>query len=93
MGRGPEGESLAPLLGGSGAQQVLGVMFHFRPQMSAVLRLISPAPSGEACTPATRSGCPAHTDALLGAADLVSWLCWPPPPLRPATGATCFIKL
>lgn len=29
---------------------------------------------------ATRSGCPAHTDALLGATDPVGWLYWPPPP-------------
>lgn len=29
---------------------------------------------------ATRSGCPAHTDALLGATDPVGWLYGPPPP-------------
>lgn len=49
MGRGPEGESPPPLLGGSGAQHVLGVMIHFRPQMSVLLRLSSPVPRGEAC--------------------------------------------
>lgn len=49
MGRGPEGESLPPLLGGSGAQHILGVMIHFRPQMSVVLRLSSPAPRREVC--------------------------------------------
>lgn len=51
MGRGPVGESLPPLLGGSGAQHVLGVMIHFRPQMSVVLRLSSPVPRGEARPP------------------------------------------